>query len=107
MNPFDMGNIGQMLGSFQQRMDEMKKRAESTVVEGTAAGGLVSVKVTCAYECTEVHIAPEAAEDPEMLEDLVRAALNEALRQARETTKANMGELAQGLPIPPGLIPGM
>ena len=107
MNPFDMGNLGQMLGSFQQRMDEMKKRAESTIVEGSAAGGLVSVKVTCAYDCTEVKIAPEAAEDPEMLEDLVRAAMNEALRKARDTTKENMGELAQGLPIPPGLIPGM
>ena len=78
-----------------------------TVVEGSAAGGLVSVKVTCAYDCTEVKIAPEAAEDPEMLEDLVRAAMNEALRKARDTTKENMGELAQGLPIPPGLIPGM
>lgn len=107
MNPFDMGNMGALLGSFQQRMEDMKQRAKSTIVEGSAAGGLVTVKVTCAYECTEVKIAPEAAEDPEMLEDLVRAALNEALRQARETTKNNMGELAQGLPIPPGLIPGM
>jgi nucleoid-associated protein EbfC len=104
MNPFDASNLGAMLGNFQQRMDEMKKRAESTVVEGTAAGGLVRVKVTCAYECTEVSIDPTAAEDPEMLEDLIRAATNEALRQARETTAQNMGELAQGLPIPPGLL---
>jgi len=104
MNPFDTGNMAGMLGMFQQRMEEMKRKSESTIVEGSAAGGLVTVKVTCAYECTEVKIDPKAAEDPEMLEDLVRAATNEALRKAREETKANMGDLAQGLPIPPGLL---
>ncbi|MFT7519049.1 MAG: DNA-binding protein YbaB, partial [Kiritimatiellia bacterium] len=57
--------------------------------------------------CTDVKIAPEAYEDPELFEDLIRAATNEALRKAREETKKNMGELASGLPIPPGLIPGM
>tara|TARA_B100001989_G_scaffold244152_1_gene212593 strand:+ start:388 stop:708 length:321 start_codon:yes stop_codon:yes gene_type:complete len=104
MNPFDMGNMAGMLGMFQQRMEEMKRKSESTIVEGSAAGGLVSVKVTCAYECTEVHIDPEAAKDPEMLEDVVRAAFNEALRKARDETKRNMGDLASGLPIPPGLL---
>jgi len=107
MNPFDMGNMGNMLGAFQQRMDAMKQKAADTIVEGSAAGGLVTVKVTCNYECTEVKIAPAAYEDPELFEDLVRAAFNEALRKAREETKQNMGELANGLPIPPGLIPGM
>lgn len=103
-NPFDMGNMGAMLGMFQQRMDEMKRKSESTVVEGTAGGGLVTVKVTCAYECTEVSIDPKATQDAEILEDLVRAATNEALRKAREETRQNMGELASGLPIPPGLL---
>lgn len=104
MNPFDLGGMGGMLGMFQQRMEEMKRRSEDTVVSGSAAGGLVTVEVTCAYECTNISIAPSAAEDPEMLEDLMRAAMNEALRKARETTKQNMGELAAGLPIPPGLL---
>lgn len=104
MNPFDMSNMGAMLGSFQQKMEDMKRRAESTEVEGSAAGGKVTVRVTCAYDCTAVHIDPSVTDDPELLEDLVRAATNEALRQARETTKQNMGELAQGLPIPPGLL---
>jgi DNA-binding YbaB/EbfC family protein len=104
MNPFDMSNMGAMLGMFQQKMDEMKRRAESTEVTGTAAGGKVTVTVTCAYECTGVHIDPTLTADAELLEDLVRAATNEALRQAREVTKQSMGELAQGLPIPPGLL---
>ena len=104
MNPFDPANMGAMLGMFQQRMEAMKQKSKSTIVEGSAAGGLVTVKVTCAYECTEVKIDPKAAEDAEILEDLVRAAMNEALRKAREETKQNMGQLAAGLPIPPGML---
>jgi DNA-binding YbaB/EbfC family protein len=104
MNPFDMSNMGAMLGMFQQKMEEMKRRAESTEVEGSAAAGKVVVRVTCAYECTAVRIDPSVTGDAELLEDLVRAATNEALRKARDATKQNMGELAAGLPIPPGLL---
>jgi hypothetical protein len=97
--------MGAMLGAFQQRMDDMKRKSESTVVEGSAGGGLVTVQVTCAYDCVGVKIDPKAAGDAEMLEDLFRAALNEALRRAKDETKRNMGDLASGLPIPPGLLP--
>ena len=107
MNPFDMNNMGAFLGGFQQRMADMKAHAEQTVVEGSAGGGKVNVKVTCSYECVGISIDPELAQDVEILEDLVRAATNEALRKAREETKSAMGELANGLPIPPGLIPGL
>jgi hypothetical protein len=107
MNPFDMNNMGSFLGGFQQRMAEMKSRAEETEVEGSAGGGKVRVKVTCSYECTGIHIDPAVAQDVDILEDLVRAATNEALRKAREETKSAMGELASGLPIPPGMIPGL
>ena len=98
MNPMDM------LAGFNQKMEEMKHRAATTEVTGEAGGGLVTVSVTCDYNCTGVHIDPKAAEDPEMLEDLIRAATNEALRQAKETTANAMGELAAGLPIPPGML---
>jgi len=104
MNPFDLGNMGNMLGQFQQKMEAMKQKSKETVVEGSAGGGLVTVKVTCAYECTEVNIDPSCDGDIDMLEDLIRAATNEALRKAREETKKNMGSLAEGLPIPPGLL---
>ena len=107
MNPFDMNGMGGFLGGFQQKMADMKSRAENTVVEGQAAGGKVTVEVTCSYECVGIKIDPEVAKDVEILEDLVRAATNEALRKAREETKSAMGELASGLPIPPGLIPGL
>jgi nucleoid-associated protein EbfC len=107
MNPFDLNNMGSFLGGFQERMAEMKNRAENTEVEGSAGGGKVKVRVTCNYECTGIDIDPSLTEDVDILEDLVRAATNEALRQAREQTKSAMGELASGLPIPPGLIPGL
>jgi len=107
MNPFDLNNMGSFLGGFQQRMAEMKSKAEQTEVEGTAGGGKVRVRVTCSYECTGIDIDPAVATDVDILEDLVRAATNEALRKAREETKSAMGELASGLPIPPGLIPGL
>jgi DNA-binding YbaB/EbfC family protein len=107
MNPFDSGNMGSFLGGFQQRMSDMKARAEATEVEGTAGGGKVKVRVTCNYECTGIDIDPSLTADVDILEDLIRAATNEALRRAREETKSAMGELASGLPIPPGLIPGL
>ena len=107
MNPMDMGNLGAMLGGFQQKMAEMKERAATTEVEGTAGGGLVRVVVTCDQTVTQIHISPDATDDAELLEDLVRAATNEALRRSKEEVQRQMADLAGGLPIPPGLIPGM
>ena len=104
MNPFDLSNMGAMLAGFNQKMEAMKQRAATTEVEGSAGRGLVTVRVTCDYNCTHIGIDPRAYEDREMLEDLLRAATNEALRKARDETKQAMGELASGLPIPPGLL---
>jgi DNA-binding YbaB/EbfC family protein len=107
MNPFDLGNMGGLLGGLQQRMADMKEKAANTTVEGVAGGGLVKVSVTCDYHVDAVSISPDAMDDREMLEDLVRAALAEALRQARDETGKGMKDRAGGLPIPPGLIPGL
>jgi len=107
MNPFDLGNLGGMLGGLQQRMEDMKRQAAETVAEGTAGGGLVKISVTGDYQVTGVHIAPDAMDDRELLEDLVRAAMGEALRTVQESSAQRMSTLAGGLPIPPGLIPGL
>jgi len=104
MSQFDLGGMGGMLAGLQQRMEEMKRRSSETEVTGEAAGGLVKVTVTCDYEVRGVSIEPDALEDRELLEDLVRAALSEALRQAKEQTQKNISELAGGLPLPPGLF---
>lgn len=107
MNPFDLGNLGGLLGGLQQRMEDMQRQAAETEVEGVAAGGQVRVRMTCDFQVQAVEISPAAYEERELLEDLVRAATNEALRQVREQTAKGVSALAGGLPIPPGLIPGL
>lgn len=106
MNPFDLNNLGGLFGGLQQKVQAIKEDAANTVVTGSA-GGQVEVELTCDYHVKAVRISESAMEDRELLEDLTRAALAEALRQAREHTTKGMQELTGGLPIPPGLIPGL
>ncbi len=107
MNPMDMGPFGGMLAGLQRRMQDIKDEASRTEVEGSAGGGLVRVVATCDQNVVSVHIAPEAFEDRELLEDLLRAATNEAMRKGRELLASQLKALTGGLPIPPGLIPGL
>ncbi len=104
MSGFDLGGLGGMMAGLQQRMEEMKRRSSETEVTGEAAGGQVKVTVTCDFEVRGVSIAEDALGDRELLEDLVRAALGEALRKAKEQTQKNISDLAGGLPLPPGLF---
>ena len=83
----------------------MKEKAAAARVSGEAGGGLVKVELTGTYEVVSVSIAEGALEDREMCEDLVRAAMAEALRGVREQTERNVRELSGGLPLPPGLLP--
>ena len=71
---------------------------------GEAGGGLVKVTITCDYEVQGVEIGQEAFEERELLEDLVRAAIGEALRQAKAESVQNLKAATGGLPIPPGLF---
>lgn len=105
MGPFDMGNLGALLGNLPQRMQEMKERAANARFTGEAGGGLVRVVVTGEYQVDSVSIAEGAMQDREMLEDLVRAALAEALRKTRDDMANNLQQLTGGLPLPPGLFP--
>jgi nucleoid-associated protein EbfC len=107
MENFDIGGLLGMMGGLQQRMQEMKDRAAQTEVTGTAAGGLVEVRMSCDYEVRGVRIDAAALADRELLEDLVRAAIDESLRRVKEETMRQVSELTGGLPIPPGLLPGM
>lgn len=107
MSQFDMGGMGALLGGFTQKIEAAKQRARETEVMGEAAGGRVKVTMTCDYNVSSVHISDDAYGDKDMLEDLIRAATNEALRQAREETARGMQDLAGGLPIPPGLLAGL
>jgi nucleoid-associated protein EbfC len=101
-------NMNQMLRQVQQMQAEMAKAQEelaSEVVEASAGGGMVTVKVTGALEVKEIRIDPEAIdpEDADMLQDLVLAAVNEALRSAQELAANRMGAATGGLGGPGGL----
>lgn len=103
------GNIGNLMKQAQKMQQEMMKAqdelAEKTV-EASAGGGVVTVVATGAKEIREIRIAKEVVDpdDIETLQDLVLAAVNEALRQADEMAKNIMGGLAGGLGNIPGLF---
>ena len=107
MNPFDMGGLGGMLGGLQAKMEAIKKEAAATEVEGQAGGGLVRVIATCEHHIVSIKIDPKVAQDTEMLEDLIRAATNEAIRKGKAEMAQQLGALTAGLPIPPGMFPGL
>ncbi|MHB1406120.1 MAG: YbaB/EbfC family nucleoid-associated protein [Desulfitobacteriaceae bacterium] len=100
-----MGNMNQMLKQAQKLQEEMAKTQEqlkTKTVEATAGGGAIQVVVSGKLELEEIKIKPEAVdpEDVEMLEDLVKAAVNEGLRKAQEMMSSEMGKLTGGLKLP-------
>lgn len=102
-------NMQQALKQFQKMQAEMKKvqdeLAEKTV-EATAGGGAVSVEITGALEVKKIRVEEDALEDKEMLEDLLVAAFNEAIKQAQELSAREMAKITGGLKIP-GLPGGL
>ena len=103
-----MFNKGQLSGLMKQAqaMQENLKKAQDELafveVTGESGSGLVKVLMTCKHEVKRITIDPSLlADDKDMLEDLVAAAFNDAVRKAAETSEAKMGKLTAGLP--PGL----
>lgn len=95
-------NMGSMLAKAQQMQSDMaaaQAEVEKTEVEATAGGGAVTVRVSGAKKILSVKISPEAADpdDIEMLEDLVMAAVNEALTKAEEMMQQKMGGITGGM----------
>lgn len=95
-----------LMKQAQQMQDNMRKMQEQLAqveVEGQSGAGMVKVTVTCRNEVKRVSIDPSLlGEDRDMLEDLVVAAVNDALRKAEQTSQEKMGSLTAGLPLPPG-----
>jgi len=105
-------NMNQLLKQAQQMQAEMAKAQEqlkNETVEASAGGGMVTVTMTGDMQLREIKIDPEAIdpEDAEMLQDMVAAAVNEALRSAQELAANRMGGIAGlgggGLPGLPGM----
>jgi DNA-binding YbaB/EbfC family protein len=105
-----MMNKGQLAGLMkqaQQMQDNMRKMQEELAaveVEGQAGAGLVKVIMTCRYDVKRVAIDSSLlADDKEMLEDLVAAAVNDAVRRVEAKTQEKMASVTAGLPLPPGM----
>lgn len=104
-------NMQKMMKQVQKMQADMarvqEELAEATV-EATAGGGVIRVVANCQQEIREIKIEPDAVDpdDVEMLEDLVLAAVNEALRKAQERATDEMQKVTGGMNIP-GLPPGM
>jgi DNA-binding YbaB/EbfC family protein len=95
-------DMNKMLRQVQQMQEQMAKAQEelaAETVEASAGGGMVTVKATGALEITEIKISPEAidADDPELLADMVLAAVNEALRSAQSLVESRLGGAMGGL----------
>ena len=96
-----------MLRQVQQMQDRMAKvqtELESETVEASAGGGAVTVVATGAQKLVSIRIDAEAAADTEMLQDLVVAAVNEAMEKSKAMAAAKMQSVASGLGLPPGLL---
>ena len=108
MSKFDMSKLMQQAQQMQSQMQQLQEEAASEVVEASAGGGMVTVKATGGGEIVGIAIDPKAIDpdDPEMLSDLILAAVNEALRSANALMESKM----QGM-LPGGLgglgLPGM
>ncbi len=94
---------------LQEKMARMQEELEQKTVEGSAGGGMVTVLVNGKLEVLHISIDPQVvnAEDVEMLEDLVLAAVNDGLRRARDLMTEELGKLAGGLAIPGLKLPGL
>lgn len=105
------GNIAQLMQQAQ-KMQENLQRAQEEVAKiettGSAGNGLVSVTLSGKMECRKVHIDPSVLSDAEMTEDLLVAAINDAVGKINAESQAKMSAATSGMPIPPGMkLPGM
>jgi len=109
----DMNKMLKQVAQMQEQMAKAQEELASETVEASASGGMVTVKATGALQIVEVKISPEAIDpdDPEMLADMIVAAVNEAIRSAQSLAEAKLGSAMGPLAGPGGLgglgLPGL
>ena len=101
------GGIGQLMKQAQQMLAEMQKAQEemaNLTVSGESGGGMVRIEMTCKHEVRGLSIDDALiGEDREMLEDLIVAAFNDAVRRVEKTVQERFSGMTAGLSLPPGL----
>ena len=89
---------------MQGRMEKLQKELETETVEASAGGGAVTVVATGTQKIVSVRIDPDALGDAEMVQDLMVAAVNEALDKSKRMASEKMSALTAGMGLPPGLL---
>ena len=100
------GNIAQLMQQAQKMQENMQKVQQEIAaleVTGSAGGGMVTVTLSGAKECRKVRIDPSVLSDPEMAEDRIAAAFNDASTRIDAASREKMAAATAGLPIPPGM----
>lgn len=99
----DIGSLMKQAQQMQSQMKQMQEEIQNLEIVGEAGAGLVKVKMNGRHDVKAVTIDPSLLqEDAEMLEDLVAAAVNDAVRKVEAVSKEKMGSLTGGLSMPPG-----
>lgn len=97
-----------MLPQLQQQLEKFQQQLSRISAEGIAGGGLVQVRVNGQMEAVHCQIAPEALADRELVEELVKAAFNQAISKVRELIQAETAKFASSMGLPPGMgLPGL
>jgi DNA-binding YbaB/EbfC family protein len=98
-----IAGLMQQAQKMQENVKRMNDELANVEVEGQSGAGLVKVTLTCKYKARRLSIDPSlVGEDREMLEDLVVAAFNDAVRRAEEAAQERMAAITAGMPLPPG-----
>lgn len=98
-----MGGMMKQVQKMQENMQKAQAQLADVEVEGVSGAGMVKVTMTCRNDVRRVQIDAGVMDDKEMLEDLIAAAINDAIRKAEATTQEKMGAFTQGLSLPPGM----
>ncbi len=98
------GNMQQMMQQAQKMQERMQEEVAQIRVEASAGGGMVTIKMDGQKNVIGVKIDPEVAGDVEMLQDMVMAACNDAVKKVEEETRQKMSGIMGGLGLPPGLF---
>jgi nucleoid-associated protein EbfC len=98
------GNMQTMMRQAQQMQEKLQQEIQQLRVEASAGGGMVTVHMDGQKNLLSVKIDPEVAGDVEMLQDLIVAASNEAVKKVDDEIKGKMGGMLGGLGLPPGML---
>ncbi len=100
----NLGNLMKQAQQMQENMKQMQEKLATIEVEGQSGAGMVKVIMTCRHDVKSINIDESLiGDDKDMLEDLIAAAVNDAVRRVESTTQERMAEMTGGMGLPPGM----